>query len=65
MLLCCDEIQTGLARTGRLLCCDHWGVRPDLVVGFDQIEICVGNACQGSGEGIERGHVPRICRLIE
>ncbi|EEQ99897.1 Ornithine aminotransferase, putative [Perkinsus marinus ATCC 50983] len=32
VLLCCDEIQTGLARTGRLLCCDHWGVRPDLVV---------------------------------
>ncbi|KAF4669737.1 hypothetical protein FOL47_002387 [Perkinsus chesapeaki] len=32
VLLCCDEIQTGLARTGRMLCSEHWGVRPDIVV---------------------------------
>lgn len=29
VLMLCDEIQTGLARTGALLCCDHEGVRPD------------------------------------
>lgn len=27
-----DEIQTGLARTGRMLCCDHENVRPDILI---------------------------------
>jgi hypothetical protein len=27
-----DEIQTGLARTGKMLACDHEGVRPDLLI---------------------------------
>ena len=29
VLLICDEVQTGLGRTGRLLGCDHDDVRPD------------------------------------
>ncbi len=29
VLLICDEVQTGLGRTGRVLCADHEGVRPD------------------------------------
>ncbi len=29
VLLICDEVQTGLGRTGRVLDCDHEGVRPD------------------------------------
>lgn len=31
-LLICDEIQTGIARTGRLLCQEHSGIRGDLVL---------------------------------
>ncbi len=32
VLMIADEIQTGLCRTGRMLCCDHEEVRPDLVI---------------------------------
>jgi ornithine--oxo-acid transaminase len=31
VLFIADEIQTGLGRTGAVLCCDHEGVRPDMV----------------------------------
>jgi ornithine--oxo-acid transaminase len=34
ILLICDEVQTGLGRTGRLLACDHEDVKPDgLILG--------------------------------
>jgi ornithine--oxo-acid transaminase len=32
VLFIADEIQTGLARTGKMLACDHEGVRPDMLV---------------------------------
>uniref|UniRef100_A0A914MSQ2 Ornithine aminotransferase n=1 Tax=Meloidogyne incognita TaxID=6306 RepID=A0A914MSQ2_MELIC len=31
VLMVADEVQTGLGRTGRMLCCDHYNVRPDIV----------------------------------
>lgn len=31
-LFIADEVQTGIARTGKLLCVEHSGVRPDVVV---------------------------------
>ena len=30
-LFVCDEVQTGLARTGRFLACEHWDLQPDMV----------------------------------
>lgn len=32
VLMIADEVQTGMGRTGRLLCCDHEQVKPDLLV---------------------------------
>ena len=32
VLMIADEIQTGLARTGRMLACDHEDVRPDMLI---------------------------------
>jgi ornithine--oxo-acid transaminase len=32
VLMIADEIQTGLARTGKMLACDHENVRPDILV---------------------------------
>jgi ornithine--oxo-acid transaminase len=30
-LLVMDEVQTGLGRTGRFFCHEHWGLRPDII----------------------------------
>jgi ornithine--oxo-acid transaminase len=38
-LFVCDEVQTGIGRTGRFLALEHWGVQPDMV--------CVAKALSG------------------
>lgn len=50
-LLIFDEIQCGMARTGRMFCCEHDGVTPDLLAlgkgfggGVMPIGACVGTA---------------------
>lgn len=32
VLFIADEVQTGIARTGKMLCCQHDNIRPDIVV---------------------------------
>jgi ornithine--oxo-acid transaminase len=32
VLFIADEVQTGIARTGKLLCCDYEAVRPDILI---------------------------------
>jgi ornithine--oxo-acid transaminase len=38
-LLVCDEVQTGIGRTGRFLALEHWGLQPDV--------ICLAKALSG------------------
>ncbi|HEY6270389.1 MAG TPA: aspartate aminotransferase family protein [Terriglobales bacterium] len=30
-LFICDEVQVGMGRAGQFLCCEHWGLEPDIV----------------------------------
>lgn len=32
VLFIADEVQTGVARTGRMICCDHDNVKPDILI---------------------------------
>lgn len=32
VLFIADEVQTGIARTGKMLACDHEGIRPDILI---------------------------------
>ncbi|MEI6409967.1 MAG: ornithine--oxo-acid transaminase [Bacteroidota bacterium] len=32
VLFIADEVQTGIARTGELLCCDHYDIKPDILI---------------------------------
>ena len=32
VLFIADEVQTGIARTGKVLCCDHHGFKPDILI---------------------------------
>jgi ornithine aminotransferase len=32
VLFIADEVQTGIARTGKMLCSDHEGIRPDIII---------------------------------
>ena len=32
VLFIVDEVQTGIARTGKMICCDHHGFKPDILI---------------------------------
>lgn len=50
VLFMADEVQTGIARTGKLLACDHEGVRPDILI---------------LGKAISGGVMPVSCVLAD
>lgn len=75
VLLIADEVQTGLGRTGKLLACDHDGIKPDIlilgkalsggmlpvsaVLARDEIMLCIAPGEHGSTYG---GN-PLACRV--
>jgi 4-aminobutyrate aminotransferase len=46
ILLVCDEVQSGIGRTGRMFAIEHWGVAPDIVT-----------SAKGLGSGLPIGAV--------
>ena len=50
VLFMADEVQTGIARTGKMLACDHEGVRPDILI---------------LGKAISGGLMPISCVLAD
>lgn len=40
MLLIFDEVQTGMGSTGRNWCCEHFGVKPDLMAFGKKVQVC-------------------------
>lgn len=50
ILLITDEVMTGMGRTGKNFCADHWGVVPDLV------------AC---AKGLSGGYAPLACVIAK
>lgn len=50
VLFIADEVQTGLGRTGKMLACDHEGVRPDILI---------------LGKAISGGMMPVSCVLAD
>ena len=49
ILAICDEVQTGVGRTGKFLACEHYGIKPDIVTlakglaGGVPIGVCMAN----------------------
>ena len=56
-LFVCDEVQTGVGRTGRFLACEHWELQPDLV--------CLAKAISGGLPAAAFGGRADLMRLIE
>jgi len=50
VLFLADEVQTGLGRTGKMLACDHEGVRPDVLI---------------LGKAVSGGTIPVSCVLAD
>ena len=58
-LLFADEVLSGMARTGKMFCMEHWDVTPDITTlgkgfgnGFPVTAMCVSDKYKGSCENI-------------
>lgn len=40
IILIFDEVQTGIGITGRIWCCEHFGVMPDIIAFGKKVQIC-------------------------
>ncbi|WP_028546673.1 aspartate aminotransferase family protein [Paenibacillus taiwanensis] len=49
VLFIADEVMTGIARTGKMFCIEHWGVEPDLIA---------------LGKGMSAGYTPMAATLV-
>lgn len=79
ILLMVDEVQTGMGRTGKLLCCEHYGVKPDLVslakglggglpIGASLMGVKCADTLAPGDHGTTFGGNPVVCtggRLLE
>lgn len=72
ILLLVDEVQTGIGRTGKLLCCEHYGLLPDIITlakglggGLPIGAVLFGEKCEntlGPGDhGSTFGGNPAVC----
>jgi L-lysine 6-transaminase len=55
VLLIFDEVQTGLGATGRMWCCEHFDVKPDLLAFGKKVQVC------GVMAGPRLDEVPENC----
>ncbi len=75
VLMVCDEVQTGLARTGKMLACDHEDVKPDILIlgkalsgGFYPVSAVLADdevmlTIQPGEHGSTYGGNPLACRV--
>jgi acetylornithine/N-succinyldiaminopimelate aminotransferase len=73
-LLIVDEIQTGVGRTGRLWCYEHWGVEPDIMtlakalangipIGAMLTKNEIANVLGAGSHGTTFGGTPFVCSV--